>query len=327
MMSAALLALVLSQFTSVQLPPLSFDVDTTKLSLVDKCNTVPSRYSRLTNTGRATLFVTQGLVSGYHFNGALQGGTLGDVKPGEYTDLGALFAPVYDPRPQQGQFEILVRYHDSSVEEERQRIRKLAAEKLAELKAQGEKLEETFLERFERLSMRMRIEHQKIENENTKKRAEAIDKGDKLKDEYKAARREYEQGLFCSGCGKTRSYLLARREPFPHPGERPVRATDEQLDALKSEYEGLIKAQKGRIEAARTASDASYQAMQKRVRELGEQRRDERAALDASLAELSKKQDDINKQLIALLHELHERSTESKTVLVKLYGRCTLEKS
>jgi hypothetical protein len=319
-----LLALTLGQFTSVQLPPLQFEMDTTRLSITSSCDdNLGKAYARLTNNGRAVLFVTQGLVIGPNFNGALQGGELGDVKPGEYTAMGATYIPGGDPKPRQAQFEILVRYHDTTVEEERERIRKLAQQKLDELKAQSEKLEEDFVDRFERLSMKMRLAHQRIETANNKKRVQGLERLDELKTEYKRKRREYERGRFCSGCSKTESEILKTGSHFPHPGESVVPATRAQLDALDREWKGKIEAQENRLDELQAETRRSYDEMMRRVRDFEVQRSQERAALEEKLEDLKKKQNEIIRQRGELEHELHEKSTQSKTVLVKVFGRCT----
>lgn len=51
---------------------------------------------------------------------------------------------------------------------------------------------------------------------------------------------EYRQGLFCSGCGKTRSEILSRGEQFPHPGQHIIQATPEQIAAKERELQGII---------------------------------------------------------------------------------------
>ena len=324
MISALLVSLTLGQFTTVQLPPLQFEMDTTRLSITPRCDdTLGKAHARLTNNGRAVLFVTQGLVIGPGFNGAMQGGELGDVKPGEYTEMGAIYIPAGDPKPKQAQFEILVRYDDSTVEEERERIRKLAQQKIDELKAQGEKLEEDFIDRFERLAMKMRLAHQRLETANNKKRVEALERLDELKTEYKRKRGEYERGRFCSGCSRTESEIRRTGSQFPHPGESIVPATQAQLDALDREYKGKIDSQEKRVDDLHAETRRSYDEMMRRVRDFEVQRSQERAALETQLDELKKKQNEIIRQRGELEHELHERSTQHKTVLVKVFGRCT----
>lgn len=67
----------------------------------------------------------------------------------------------------------------------------------------------------------------------TAKRDAAIrDKASKLE--------EYRQGLFCSGCGKTRSEILARGEQFPHSGQTIIRPTAEQIAAKERELQAII---------------------------------------------------------------------------------------
>jgi len=51
---------------------------------------------------------------------------------------------------------------------------------------------------------------------------------------------EYRQGLFCSGCGQTRSEILAKGEQFPHPGQTIIRPTAEQIAAKERELQAVI---------------------------------------------------------------------------------------
>lgn len=56
--------------------------------------------------------------------------------------------------------------------------------------------------------------------------------GDKLKtlqEEKEHKLGEYRSGLFCSGCNKTKSEILAMGEQFPHQGQAIVRPTPEQI--------------------------------------------------------------------------------------------------
>ncbi len=61
--------------------------------------------------------------------------------------------------------------------------------------------------------------------------ARALDKVQqrrRAKDEYMA---EYRQGLFCSGCQKSKSEIERKGESFPHPGQHIVRPTRDEIDA------------------------------------------------------------------------------------------------
>lgn len=61
-----------------------------------------------------------------------------------------------------------------------------------------------------------------------------------LKAEYADKMEEYRQGLFCSGCGNTRSEILRRGETFPHSGQTIVRPTAEQIAAKERQLQGPI---------------------------------------------------------------------------------------
>ena len=51
---------------------------------------------------------------------------------------------------------------------------------------------------------------------------------------------EYRQGLFCSGCGHTKSEILAKGESFPHAGQTVIKATDAQIAAKQAEMQAPI---------------------------------------------------------------------------------------
>lgn len=51
---------------------------------------------------------------------------------------------------------------------------------------------------------------------------------------------EYRQGLFCSGCGQTKSQILAKGEVFPHSGQTIVRPTPQQIENKERELQRPI---------------------------------------------------------------------------------------
>lgn len=51
---------------------------------------------------------------------------------------------------------------------------------------------------------------------------------------------EYRQGLFCSGCGRTRSDILSSGEQFPHRGETIVRPTAAQIAEKAASLQRLV---------------------------------------------------------------------------------------
>jgi hypothetical protein len=60
---------------------------------------------------------------------------------------------------------------------------------------------------------------------------------------------EYRSGLFCSGCEKTKSEILAKGETFPHPGQRVIRPTQDQIDAKERELRAPIDRIRGELDA------------------------------------------------------------------------------
>lgn len=48
---------------------------------------------------------------------------------------------------------------------------------------------------------------------------------------------EYRQGLFCSGCGRTKSDIISKGEQFPHSGQTIIKPTPEQIAAKERELQ------------------------------------------------------------------------------------------
>ena len=94
-----------------------------------------------------------------------------------------------------------------------------------------------------------------------------------LRDKMAATLDEYRQGLFCSGCGKTKSEILAAGQTFPHSGQTVIRATPEQIAAKERELQAPIDRD------AREQKDVEAQ----RRKALGE-REEALAQIDAGLA-------------------------------------------
>lgn len=63
---------------------------------------------------------------------------------------------------------------------------------------------------------------------------------------------EYRQGLFCSGCGKTKSEILSRGEQFPHPGQSIIKPTPEQIAAKERELQAVIDRLSKALDETRT---------------------------------------------------------------------------
>ena len=61
---------------------------------------------------------------------------------------------------------------------------------------------------------------------------------------------EYRNGLFCSGCGRTKSQILAKGDTFPHPGQSIVRPTPEQIASKERELQAPIDRAQRQSEAS-----------------------------------------------------------------------------
>ena len=62
----------------------------------------------------------------------------------------------------------------------------------------------------------------------------------KLRDRRQSMLEEYRNGLFCSGCSQTKSQILAKGEKFPHPGQKIIQPTPEQIEAKDRELQSPI---------------------------------------------------------------------------------------
>ena len=61
-----------------------------------------------------------------------------------------------------------------------------------------------------------------------------------LKERRQSLLEEYRNGLFCSGCSQTKSQILAKGEKFPHPGQKIIQPTSEQIKAKDRELQSPI---------------------------------------------------------------------------------------
>ena len=71
---------------------------------------------------------------------------------------------------------------------------------------------------------------------------------------------EMRRGEFCSGCGQTRSEILAKGEQFPHPGQHIIVASPQQLEAKKREFDEKINKEKAEEYHALQDAQAAVQA-------------------------------------------------------------------
>lgn len=87
-----------------------------------------------------------------------------------------------------------------------------------------------------------------------------------LREEMETKLAEFRSGLFCSGCNKTKSEILARGEQFPHPGQEIIRPTPEQIERKERELQAPIdqadsalRANRARYGKARNDRDEALQ--------------------------------------------------------------------
>jgi hypothetical protein len=70
-----------------------------------------------------------------------------------------------------------------------------------------------------------------------------------LAEERRRTLDEMRRGQFCSGCGQTRSEILAKGERFPHPGEREVPATPQQIRNAEQRFDSRLQALQQQLRA------------------------------------------------------------------------------
>jgi hypothetical protein len=83
---------------------------------------------------------------------------------------------------------------------------------------------------------------------------------------------EYRQGLFCSGCGQTRSQILAKGEQFPHSGQRIIAPTPGQIAAREKMLDdaiNLVRQQIKKTEVERGPLPAKLSRIQTEIIEGG----------------------------------------------------------
>ncbi|WP_304351305.1 hypothetical protein [Comamonas testosteroni] len=73
---------------------------------------------------------------------------------------------------------------------------------------------------------------------------------------------DYRAGLFCSGCGKTKTEILAKGEEFPHRGQSIVRLGEEELREKERDLQAPIDALILREESLRARINAAQKKFQ-----------------------------------------------------------------
>lgn len=86
--------------------------------------------------------------------------------------------------------------------------------------------------------------------------------------ERESTLKEYREGAFCSGCGKTRSEILAKGEHFPHAGQHEVPATEAQLRQKDAELSKPIQDLQSQLARQKTVLEAAERDYQERVKKV-----------------------------------------------------------
>lgn len=66
---------------------------------------------------------------------------------------------------------------------------------------------------------------------------------------------EYRAGLFCSGCGQTKSQILSKGEQFPHPGMTIIKPTAQQIADFEAKLNKIIEEYKANRDSAKAPLD------------------------------------------------------------------------
>lgn len=328
-MTAALLsALVLGQITTIQLGPISVRVDEPTLRFEGfPCGQVGRRRTLVTNTGKDDLFIRTGLVSGSGFNGGHTSGNLGRNPPGDSQDMEFVYAPAVQENGR-GWVDVLARYHDQVITDERARIDKLAKKEVDEVLEELEELVEEeqddaviFASMDKKARAENRDTHARLDWQMAEHRAKLMD----LRNEYASKRAEMLAGNFCTGCGRTRSEILATGSVFPHPNQSIRGATPQELERLEREYDAKISRESeepSRINRELDQADAKMRRTLDDIARKQERAKELRAKADAKLRAELKSLEERRRELQAKLTELAGKQTATR---ITLLGRCSKE--
>lgn len=118
-----------------------------------------------------------------------------------------------------------------------------------------------------------------------KQAQELINNTYKLQDELAKARKEFEDlaagkeaymaeirgGLFCSGCGRTKSDIVSKGERFPHSGQHIVPPTPEQIAKFENDYDAKIASARMKFEGKDKSVKANQQNLDDAAKRLAQQ--------------------------------------------------------
>jgi hypothetical protein len=323
---AFIAALTLGQITSIQLGPISVRVDEPTLRFEGfECGTVGRRRTLVTNTGKDDLFIHTSLVYGGGFNGGHRTGNLGRNPPGDWQDMEFVYAPVKEENGR-GWVDVLARYHDEVITAERARIEKLAKKELDEV---AEELVELIEEEkddaviFASMDSKARREnreaHDRLDWEMAAHRAKLMD----LRNEYASKRAEMLAGNFCTGCGKTRSEILATGSTFPHPGQRIRGATPEELERLEREYDGKLAREGEQANRINLALERADSDMRRKLDEIVRKKARAEEMREKAAAKLREEQKMLEERRAELMSKLTELAGKQTATRITLLGRCT----
>lgn len=92
-----------------------------------------------------------------------------------------------------------------------------------------------------------------------------------LENEKATALQDMREGAFCTGCGETRTALLSRGEPFPHPGQASRPATPEELQNAARKFDerlARLRAKLRELEPPQKEGESDVSAAMHRLRVL-----------------------------------------------------------
>lgn len=145
---------------------------------------------------------------------------------------------------------------------------------------------------------------------------EINDKLSVLRQEMQTKLGEYRSGMFCSGCNHTKSEIEAKGERFPHPGQKIIRPTPEQIAAKERELQVPIDRLAREMEENRAKRKKAFDEREEALLQIGYGLRLWRAAIsfeyvlirqdeDKSAADYKTKYDKAESQIGKLRMEKH----------------------
>lgn len=242
--------------------------------------------------------------------------------PGSTTDLEITYSAARNGR---GTLDVVATYDDGAISAERDRVEELIKKELDEVTEELANLSEE--EKDDSIIFAAQDAKARRENQETHRRLDADLAKQRQKisaslDEYADKRAEYLAGNFCSGCGKTRSEILATESEFPHPNQVVRSATPAELERLKTEYDRRIAQERDRaVQMQKQIDDADFN-MRRRIDDILLKKKRAQDLRENTANKLHEEQKALEQQRETLLNTLTELGRAKSTTRITLMGNC-----